>query len=262
MMIAFDWLTVLVVVLTLQTPWILMADAQQQTKFRQQTETPAHSSECIAGVCGGGVQLLQQGFALLSLQPGLKGETLVECSQRDAMKLPCTTAPLPAADGFDVTSFFDTTLMAESGPVKGYSEFSIPVGTSTFFFSSEVSKQRFEADPESFLPQFGGFCALSVADRELRPDDWSTAKFSNTSFAIIGGRLYVFRGHGSRLLFFNVTTGSDMHSSLDGLTTAQKVEQAHANWEKALTLSNCTGISPTTFVRDCYGDSCYCNSVA
>ena len=54
-----------------------------------------------------------------------------------------------------------------------------------YYFASAATMQRFAANPESYLPQYGGFCALGVAKGKKLD--------ANPRFAdIVDGKLYVF----------------------------------------------------------------------
>jgi len=54
-----------------------------------------------------------------------------------------------------------------------------------YYFASAEARQRFEADPEAYLPQFGGFCAFGVfVGKKLDGD----VRFAD----IVDGKLYLF----------------------------------------------------------------------
>ncbi|MGD2132007.1 MAG: YHS domain-containing (seleno)protein [Maricaulaceae bacterium] len=54
-----------------------------------------------------------------------------------------------------------------------------------YYFASEETMNQFAADPEAFMPQFGGFCAFGVAiNRKLDADPHYAD--------IVDGKLYVF----------------------------------------------------------------------
>lgn len=54
-----------------------------------------------------------------------------------------------------------------------------------YYFATEETMQRFQAEPERYMPQYGGFCALGVAKGKKLD--------ANPRFAdIVDGRLYVF----------------------------------------------------------------------
>jgi len=64
-----------------------------------------------------------------------------------------------AVHGYDVVSYF-----TEGQPVVGYAKHSTAHEEATYRFASESNLKAFEADPSSYLPQFGGFCAFGAAE--------------------------------------------------------------------------------------------------
>jgi len=74
-----------------------------------------------------------------------------------------------AAQGFDVVSFFDSV------PKKGNTAYTATYDGGEFQFSSEANKTKFEASPEVFSPQYGGFCAIAMsenAEADPNPKSW------------------------------------------------------------------------------------------
>ncbi|MBN9671982.1 YHS domain-containing protein [Labrenzia aggregata] len=54
-----------------------------------------------------------------------------------------------------------------------------------YYFASAKTKERFDAEPEAFLPQFGGFCAFGVfVGKKLDGD----VRYAD----IVDGKLYLF----------------------------------------------------------------------
>lgn len=54
-----------------------------------------------------------------------------------------------------------------------------------YYFATEEAQQQFAADPEAYLPQFGGFCAYGVyVDKKLDGD----VRYAD----IVNGKLYLF----------------------------------------------------------------------
>ncbi len=51
-------------------------------------------------------------------------------------------------------------------------------------FASADHRARFIEDPQRFLPQYGGFCALGIAEGHKAPSD-------PAAFAVIDGKLYL-----------------------------------------------------------------------
>jgi hypothetical protein len=68
-----------------------------------------------------------------------------------------------AIDGSDPVAFFD-----EAGPVPGGAASHDWKGA-TWRFASADNAARFAADPESFAPQFGGYCAYAASRGYLAP---------------------------------------------------------------------------------------------
>ena len=82
--------------------------------------------------------------------------------------------------GVDPVSMFD-------GPAPGIGD---AVHTSThdgvdYYFASAETKERFDAAPEAFLPQFGGFCAFGVFVGKKLDGDVRYADIAD-------GKLYLF----------------------------------------------------------------------
>lgn len=83
-----------------------------------------------------------------------------------------------ALGGYDAVSYF------AGAPAKGDARFSTIHKGVTYQFSSAQNLARFKADPDAFLPQYGGYCAWAVAGGY-------TAKGDPLAWAIVGGKLYL-----------------------------------------------------------------------
>ncbi|MEE4300480.1 MAG: YHS domain-containing (seleno)protein [Pseudomonadales bacterium] len=84
-----------------------------------------------------------------------------------------------AVSGYDTVAYF-----TEGRPVKGERRFSTEYEGATWLFSSAENLARFEADPEAYAPQYGGYCAWAVSQGYTAsgdPDNW----------AIEDGKLYL-----------------------------------------------------------------------
>ena len=85
------------------------------------------------------------------------------------------------AGGYDLVSYF----VGDRVPVKGETSLTHQHDNITYRFSSKENLARFEKNPEKYLPQYGGWCAMSLAlGHKLCPD------YDN--FKIEGGKLYIF----------------------------------------------------------------------
>ena len=74
-----------------------------------------------------------------------------------------------ALDGYDPVAFF-----TDGKPMNGNPGISATHKGATYFFVSEEHRDLFEADPEQYLPQFGGYCASAL--RRTRCSPWISAR--------------------------------------------------------------------------------------
>jgi hypothetical protein len=84
--------------------------------------------------------------------------------------------------GYDPVAYF-----TENKPQRGSKVFqhSLENPPRTYYFANELHKQKFVAAPDSFEPQYGGFCASGAAYRIKLGSD-------PTEFEIVNGRLFIF----------------------------------------------------------------------
>lgn len=90
-----------------------------------------------------------------------------------------------AIDGFDAVGFL------ESGrAVPGRGDISTLWKGQLWHFASEENRHRFESDPRSFAPAFGGLCPVALAEgRHVQGDP--------RHFVVIGDKLYLVGSHRS-----------------------------------------------------------------
>jgi len=88
-----------------------------------------------------------------------------------------------ALGGYDVVSYF-----AAGGPLAGRRETAVVHDGLTYLFANESNRAVFAADPQRYLPAYGGWCATTVAHGALRCPDFSNFKIEE-----------------GRLLFFEIT---------------------------------------------------------
>ena len=74
-----------------------------------------------------------------------------------------------ALDGYDPVAFF-----TDHKPMNGDPAIKSSYKGATYFFSSKEHKAKFDADPEMYVPQFGGYCAYGAALGSLFPIDIKT----------------------------------------------------------------------------------------
>jgi YHS domain-containing protein len=75
-----------------------------------------------------------------------------------------------ALNGFDPVSFFD------GKPANGNFEKTATHKGATYYFVSDENKKKFEAKPDHYAPQYGGFCAFGVSVGAVFPVDMTTAQ--------------------------------------------------------------------------------------
>jgi YHS domain-containing protein len=84
-----------------------------------------------------------------------------------------------ALDGHDPVAYFKT-----GKPQKGDPVHAAIWNGATWHFASAENKAAFEANPSSFAPQFGGYCAWAVSQGY-------TAKGDPSAWRIVDGKLYL-----------------------------------------------------------------------
>ena len=118
-----------------------------------------------------------------------------------------------AIGGYDVVAYF-------SGAAQvGSATHSADYDGVTYHFTSWENLAAFEKAPTNYLPQFGGYCAWGVGEKE--------AKFpiNPETFDIIDGKLY---------LFFNGPFDGKTFNTLLlwNAETTELRDAAHTNWAK------------------------------
>lgn len=84
-----------------------------------------------------------------------------------------------ALDGYDAVAFFRS-----GAPTAGRPELAHEWNGATWHFASAENLAAFRSAPDSFAPQFGGYCAYAVANGY-------TAKTSPDAWHIADGKLYL-----------------------------------------------------------------------
>jgi YHS domain-containing protein len=84
-----------------------------------------------------------------------------------------------AVSGYDPVAYFTS-----GKPVEGRSNFEFEWNGATWRFASARNLAAFKASPESFAPQYGGYCAWAVAEGY-------TASSDPNAWRIVGKKLYL-----------------------------------------------------------------------
>ena len=109
-----------------------------------------------------------------------------------------------AIKGYDTVAYF-----TEGKARKGKTEFSASWNNAEWHFASPDHRDLFAADPERYVPQFGGFCARGIIKGKrvaADPEAWT----------IVDGKLYIK---------FNETVRDDWRKS-----PAENIQKAEEKW--------------------------------
>ena len=116
-----------------------------------------------------------------------------------------------AIGGYDPVAYF-----TEQKPVKGLPEFQAVHRGSTFQFVSAAHRDAFDAEPDRYAPQYGGYCAYGMAKGYK-------AKIDPAAFSLIHGTLY---------LNYSDTVRTRWLADVPGY-----IQQADANWPAVMNLT-------------------------
>jgi len=106
--------------------------------------------------------------------------------------------------GYDPVAYF-----TDNAPILGSSQFQTTFDGVIYHFNSAAHKEAFDANPEKYAPQFGGFCAYGVSKG-------STVSIDPAAFQIVDGRLLLQYSRGIRETFNKDSVGN--------------LKKADANW--------------------------------
>ncbi len=84
-----------------------------------------------------------------------------------------------AVSGYDVVSYFQ-----DGGPVAGDDAYTFEYEGATYRFASAENRDLFAADPASYAPAYGGFCAYGTANGYKVPTD-------PFAYTVVDGTLYL-----------------------------------------------------------------------
>ena len=110
-----------------------------------------------------------------------------------------------AIKGYDTVAFF-----TQKKAILGNPAFTYEWEGATWLFVSDENLQKFKQNPEQWSPQYGGHCALGMAEGYI------SKKPTNGDFEVMDGKLYLFpagdyRGSAysswRRYMKFNIVAG-------------------------------------------------------
>lgn len=106
------------------------------------------------------------------------GVSIKAQSQPDTLRY-CLNKDQVGVGGYDPVSYFN------NNPLPGKKDLSYQYVKVNYYFASLENQKKFKATPKKYLPQFGGWCSMTLAMGRA-----TTPKYDN--FAVLNGKLYLF----------------------------------------------------------------------
>jgi hypothetical protein len=114
-----------------------------------------------------------------------------------------------AIKGYDPVAYHE-----EGKPAKGSGEYELVWKDAKWRFASADNRELFEADPETYAPRYGGYCAWAVSE------GYTASVDPQNAWNIVDGRLY---------LNYNVDIKQKWEKDIPG-----HIKKADANWPAVL----------------------------
>jgi YHS domain-containing protein len=119
-----------------------------------------------------------------------------------------------ALEGYDPVAYFEL-----GKPVKGSRSFSLNFEGATYLFASARHEELFKADPDRYLPAYGGYCSLGMRYGH-------TSRVDPTAWRVLDGRLYLQHNHGHQAVWLqkvteNIAIADRMWQKFTGALAAQ-----------------------------------------
>ena len=86
-----------------------------------------------------------------------------------------------AIGGYDLVSYFTSIK-----PLKGSPDFTSEINGARYLFSSKENKAKFDANPQMYMPQYEGYCALAIGTTMKK------ISIDPETYKITDGKLYLF----------------------------------------------------------------------
>lgn len=150
------------------------------------------------------MKMCNRNFLLIGLFIGI-GVALAACSTSESALGVNTGSDGVALRGFDAVAYF-----AVDNAVKGDPKFEYVWNGAKWLFSSEDNMRKFQANPETYAPQFGGYCSFAVSEgytADADPEAWK----------VVDGKLY---------LNYN----KQVREKWEG-NQGDRIEKGKANWQ-------------------------------
>jgi YHS domain-containing protein len=103
-------------------------------------------------------------------------------------------APVNTEHGLAIKGYDPVSYFTDGKPMRGSAQFSTSYKGVLYRFASAEHRDRFVAEPEKFVPQYGGYCAYAISLNliaDIDPDEW----------AIVDNKLYLNNGFFAQTLW-------------------------------------------------------------
>src|SRR5688500_5483675 len=147
---------------------------------------------------------MKNNLILITLCVGI-AVTLAACSKDETAVGINTASDRLALRGFDTVAYF-----VADNAVKGNAKYEYVWNGAKWLFSSEENMKMFQANPETYAPQFGGYCSFAVSEgytADADPEAWK----------VVDGKLY---------LNYNKQVREKWEKNQD-----ERIEKGKSNWE-------------------------------
>lgn len=118
-------------------------------------------------------------------------DVVTPCAANPCAANPCAAVGIPAvfsdpqtSEGLAIRGYDPVAYFTASAPVKGSSDHEYDWNGVTWRFSSAANKELFVSNPETYAPQYGGYCAKAMVEGNIVstvPEAWD----------IVDGKLYL-----------------------------------------------------------------------
>jgi len=106
-----------------------------------------------------------------------------------------------ATDGVGIKGYDPVAYFTVGQPTAGSPQFTFRWKGASYQFASAENLARFKADPEKYLPQYGGYCAYAMSLNRI-------ADIDPSRWAIVGDKLYLNNGFFSETLWSRNKSGN------------------------------------------------------
>jgi YHS domain-containing protein len=107
------------------------------------------------------------------------------------------SSPVPvvnAKDGVGLKGYDPVAYFVNGQPTKGVQQYSLVWKGVSYRFASQENLNRFKADPDKYLPQYGGYCAYAMSLNRI-------ADIDPSRWAVVDGKLYLNNGYLAQALW-------------------------------------------------------------